>query len=119
MKTIRVYCRLDNDALASHIQMCFTKLIESLKPQVKHEETPSIPPLDLKPERENSSLSLEEDDSSDELDGFNIHGEFNVLTQSPTLSPSVEQFPTTRPSKHSIEFNLYRKAVKRRIEDDM
>ncbi|KAL3795870.1 hypothetical protein HJC23_002141 [Cyclotella cryptica] len=115
MKTIRVYCRLDNDDVALHLQMCFTKLIESLK----HGETRSKPPSQLHHERVNSSLSIEEDDTSDGHDEFNAHSEFNVLTQSPTLSPIVERIPTPRSTKHSIEFNLYRRAVKRRIEDDM
>jgi organic hydroperoxide reductase OsmC/OhrA len=99
MKTVRVYCRVDDRSVVQQIQTCFGKLCRFLEEKAKYNTTPA----------KTQALEIEAE--------VNETSDFNVLTQSPILNDDQSPLPSL--GKRSSSQSFYSQAVKRKIVDDM
>jgi hypothetical protein len=107
MKTVRVYCRVDDRSVVQQIQTSFGKLCRFLEEKARYNTTPTKTVCD--PAAEVHALEIEAE--------VNEKSDFNVLTQSPILNDDQSPLPSL--GKRSSSQSLYSQAVKRKIEDDM
>lgn len=101
MKTVRVYCRVDDDSAFKQIQVCFGTLIKSL--QMREETNVASPTINYADN--DACFEIEDDDFVQENNGYST---FNVLTQSPNEKESPTLGKRGPPS-------LFKAAVKRRL----
>jgi hypothetical protein len=107
MKTVRVYCRVDDSSVVKQIQTCFGKLIGMLEEKAKYNTSPS----------QTAFAAIEESYALEMQEEVNSRTEFNVLTQSPILND--DQSPPPGLGKRGSPQSLFSQAVKRKIADDM